>query len=401
MAKPELLAPVQDFTTLASAIQGGADAVYFGVQGFNMRANARNFTVSQLSKVVGICHKSNVKAYLALNVIIYDNELKKVINVLKAAKKAHIDAIICWDFSVMAESQKLQLPIHVSTQASIANYEAIKHLKQQYPLIERVVLARELSLSQISTIVKRINKDRLNVGIEIFVHGAMCVSVSGRCFMSHELFGKSANRGECLQPCRRAYKVTEQSGEYELELGTDEVLSPKDLCALPLLKRIIGSGVASLKIEGRNKSPEYVQVVTAAYREAIDNPKADTTSLLEKVKTVYNRGFSTGFFLGKPMDAWTKTEGSEATTTKVYIGRVLNFYPKPSVAHIILEAKPLAQGTTLMIQGPTTGVLECIASNIHHHEKAAVQAPKGATVTIRVPSKVRKNDKVYAVWKRK
>ncbi|TKJ17670.1 hypothetical protein CEE44_04020 [Candidatus Woesearchaeota archaeon B3_Woes] len=411
----ELLSPIQDFVSLEAAIQARADAVYFGIKGMNMRAGAKNFSLKELEKVVKICHKNNVKAYLAINTIVYDDELNKIKEILKKAKKVKIDAIIAWDFSVISDANKLNLPIHISTQASISNFEAIKILKKKFKNFERVILARELSLEQINNIIKKLKKEKINVKIETFVHGAMCVSVSGRCFLSQEVFGKSANRGECLQPCRRKYLIKCQKSKisehhqkkekfflrdveekHELEIGEDYVLSPKDLCALPFLDKLVKSGISCFKIEGRNRSPEYVKVVTDIYREAIDNPKADKKKLLEKLKTVYNRGFSSGFYMGKPIDEWSKTYGSKATKKKIYVGVVKNFYKNVKVAEIKIESHGVKIGDHIMIQGNKTGVVEQSIKSMQKDHKRVNGIKKGF-VGVKLEMVVRENDRVFVI----
>lgn len=389
----ELLSPIQDFVSLEAAIQAKADAVYFGIKGLNMRAGAKNFSLKELEKVVKLCHKNKVKAYLAINTIVYDNELDKVKEILKKAK---IDAVIAWDFSVISEANKLNLPIHISTQASISNFEAIKILKKKFKNFERVILARELSLEQIKIIIKKLRKEKINVEIETFVHGAMCVSVSGRCFLSQEIFGRSANRGECLQPCRRKYLIKDVEEEHEFELGEDYVLSPKDLCTLPFLDKLIKAGISCFKIEGRNRSPEYVKVVTEVYREAIDAPKADKKKLLEKLKTVYNRGFSSGFYMGKPIDEWSKTYGSKATKKKIYVGVINNFYKKVKVAEVRIESHGIKVGDYIMIQGNKTGVVEQRVKSMQKNHKSIKQIKKGF-VGIKLDKVVRENDKVFVI----
>ena len=268
MEKPELLAPIQDFTSLRAAIDAGADAVYFGIKGLNMRDSAKNFELKDLKKIHDICEKNDIKNYLALNTIIYDDEIKKLKTLLERSK-SYIDAVICWDFSVIKEADKLNMPIHLSTQASISNYEALSFLKKKIKNLRRVILARELSLKQIEKIIKNIKKDKLNIEIETFIHGAMCVSISGRCFISQFEFGRSANRGRCIQPCRRSYLVEDEEGT-RLRLKNDYIMSPKDLCTLPFIDRLIKARISSFKIEGRNRSPEYVKTVVECYREAID-----------------------------------------------------------------------------------------------------------------------------------
>ena len=389
----ELLSPVQDFVSLRAAIDAGADAVYFGLKEFSMRAAAKNFKLNELKKVVGICHKNKVKAYLVLNTIIYENELDKIKKILKKVKQARVDAIHAWDMSVIKEALKLKIPIHLSTQASVSNSEAAKFYKRLG--IKRIILARECSLKDI----KKIKKEVKGLEIEIFIHGAMCVSISGRCFISQFEFGKSANRGECLQPCRREYIIEDEEGN-KLRLGKNYVLSPKDLCALPFIDKLIKAGVDSFKIEGRNRSPEYVKTVTEVYREIIDNKKANKKKLLDKLKTVYNRGFSSGFFLGIPAtDDQADVYGSKATEKKVYVGKIIHFYSKINVAEVKLEAKGLKIGDKLMIQGPTTGVFEQRLNSMEIKHKKIKSAAKGKVIAIKTNNIVRKNDKVYIILK--
>ena len=294
---PELIAPAGNWPMLMAAIKARADAAYFGVKQLNMRMTANNFELSELKKVVSECHKNKVKAYLTLNTIIYDNEIGKLKKILTEAKKAKIDAVIAWDFSVLKEANKLKIPIHLSTQASVSNYESAEYYYKKFG-VESITLARELSMEQIKSIIQKINdyypiknkslKNNKKLEIECFIHGAMCVSISGRCFLSQHLFNKSANRGECLQPCRRKYIVYEPEDKYKLALGEDYIMSPKDLCALPFVDKLIEAGISAFKIEGRNRSPEYVKTAVECYREAINNyKKIDKikSRLLTKLKT--------------------------------------------------------------------------------------------------------------------
>lgn len=408
--KPKLLAPAGDYIALKAAIDAGADEIYFGIKGFNLRAGAKNFQEKDIKKIISICHKKNVKTFLALNTIIYEGELSKVESLIKKAKKQKIDAIICWDFSVLELCMKYKIKAHISTQASISNYEAIKSLKTRYPIIERIILARECSLKDIKKIIRKIKINNLDVEIEVFIHGAMCVSESGRCFMSHDIFGKSANRGECLQPCRRKYEVYIKDPEekYELFLGEDYIMSPKDLCAMPIIEKIIESEVDALKIEGRNRNPEYVYTVVSSYRKIIDeyteknNKNIDTlkNTLIDNLSKVYNRGFSTGFYLGKPINEWTQSHGSISKETKTYVGKVVNYYSKKNVAEILIESNPFTEGDEIIIEGITTGVLRQKAENILV-EKSDILKTEKQKVTLKVLKKVRKNDKVYKVILRK
>ena len=413
MKTPELLSPVADFTSLVAAIEAGADAVYFGLKELNMRMAAKNFSLNELKKVVDKCHKNNVKSYLALNTIIYDNETNKLKAILKKAKEAKVDAVICWDFSVINEADKLNIPVHISTQASISNFESLLFLKNKIKNLKRAVLARELSLDQIKKIVYNIKKNKLNIEIETFIHGAMCVSISGRCFFSHEVFGKSANRGECLQPCRRKYSIKDIEENHEFELGENYIISPKDLCALPFIEKLIDAGISSFKIEGRNRSPEYVKTTTECYREIIDYCSNNKNSmnnkktineykllkkkLLKKLKTVYNRDFSSGFYLGKPVNEWVDAYGSKATKKKIYLGYIKNFYNEVSVAEVILETDNIKLNDRIMIQGPTTGVFEQNASSMETNHKKVTSAKKGKRVGIKIIRKARINDKVYLI----
>ncbi len=417
MKKPELLAPIQDFTSLQAALQAGANAVYFGVRGFNMRAGARNFEIKDLKKIVQLCHKNKVKAYLALNIIIYEDEIKKVVKLLKAAKLAGVDAVICWDMSVVAEAHRLGLEIHLSTQASVANSAAATFYQQQG--VKRIILARECSWQDI----KKINQ-KLKIELEVFIHGAMCVSISGRCFLSQFMYNKSANRGECLQPCRRKYLIKQLDGENELELGEDYILSPKDLCVLPFIEKILELNLASLKIEGRNRSPEYVKTVVGVYRQAIDyyfshlarktlrskinlrqkklelearqEFKKLKVNLMAELATVYNRGFSNGFYLGQPVNAWTHSYGSQATSKKVHVGRVTHYYSKLGVAEVEIQAKQnLRLKDSLIIEGPVTGVYEQLITSMQMRHQPIKIARQNDRVAIKLDKVVKINDKVY------
>ena len=393
--KPILLSPVANYEMLIAAIDGGADAVYLGVKGQNMRESAKNFSIKDLKKISRIAHDSNVKVYLTLNTICFDEEINKIKKTLISAKKAKIDAIISWDLGVIKLAKDLKLEVHLSTQASASNSIAINEYKKLG--IKRFVLARECSLNQIKKIIKNTNTE-----IEIFIHGAMCVAVSGRCFLSHFLYGQSANKGKCIQPCRREYIATDIETNKQLEIHNNFILSPKDLCTLPFLEKILNLNVSALKIEGRGKSPEYVKVVTSVYREAIDlyfekklNSKKKE-ELLEKLKTVYNRDFSDGFYLDKPINEWTDTRGSKATKTKTRIGKITNYFRKIGVAEIKIEARSLKINDVILIIGPTTGVLEEKIKEIQLSKNNFTKiAKKGEVVAIKVKKRVRRNDEIY------
>ncbi|MEI6297021.1 MAG: peptidase U32 family protein [bacterium] len=405
--KPELLAPVQDYMSLTAAIENGADAVFFGIKGFNMRAGAKNFTIKDLPKIVKIAQKSNIKTYLALNTIIYEEELKKVEKILVEVKKAGVDAIICWDFAVIQIAKKLKIEVHISTQASIANSETAEFYRKLGAT--RVVLARECSLEQIKKIIEKTKAE-----IEIFIHGAMCVSISGRCFLSQFTTGKSANRGECTQPCRRKYLIKQVDGEQELELGEDYVLSPSDLRTMDFIEKILDLGVSCLKIEGRNRSPEYVATVTKAYRTVIDfifsTKKRDRkfkeelrvlkNNLTERLDTVYHRGKSSGFFLGKPTGEMMGQHESLATQKKFFLGVISNYYKKISVAEITIQGDLKVKiGDKVIVQGPTTGSKEEEIISMEKDHQSINEAGQGDKVAIKINFAPRINDEVYLIKK--
>ena len=406
--KPELISPAGDRTSLLAALQAGADAVYFGAEGYNMRAASRNFTSDDFADIADLCGKHDAKAYLALNTVVYDDEIRDVQKTVEAAKKSGLNAVICWDISVIEACREIGMPIHISTQASVSNYNAVRFYASLGA--KMIVPARELTLEQINSITGSIRQDGLDVAIECFVHGAMCMAVSGRCFLSQDIFGRSANRGECMQPCRRSYIIIDAEDGHELELGTDTVMSPKDLCTISFIDKLIKAGVKGFKIEGRNRSPEYVHTTTACYRQAIDytiehgyeehfrdNFEALTTELTGELKKVYNRGFSKGFYFGQLFDAWTKQYGSLATEKKIYAGTVQKYYPRAGIAEILIHTRGIHRNEKLSIQGPTTGLVTIHAGSFRVNDQPADLALKGDLVTIPCAEKVRKNDKVYVL----
>jgi len=327
----ELLSGVGYWENLMAAIDAGCDSVYFGVKELNMRMGAKNFEMSELPKIVSICHENKVRAYLTVNTIVFDDELDKVRKILTVAKEASMDAIICWDMGVVSIARELGHEIHLSTQASCANSVSAEFYKNQG--ISRIVFARELSLDRIKAL-----REKTDIEIECFCHGALCISVSGRCFMSEYQYGKSANRGECLQTCRRAYRVTDIETGSELELENNYVLSPKDLCTIEIIDQMVDAGIDGFKIEGRNRPAEYVKTVTACYRQAIDahnNGRYDDAlknELKERLSKVYNRGFTTGYYFNVP--DFTDDYGSKSKNVKVFVGKIKNFYKAISVAEL-------------------------------------------------------------------
>ncbi len=385
----ELLAPVGDFECLTTAIEAGCDAVYFGVQDFNMRARAKNFKLSDLSRIKKICGK--VKRYLTLNTIIYDNELKEVEKIIKRAKP-YIDAVICSDVSVMLLCKKYKVPFHISTQCSISNSATALFYKKLGA--KRVVLARELNLKQIEKITKVIP-------VEIFVHGAMCVAVSGRCFTSQFLYNQSANRGKCLQACRRPYTVKDNQGN-SLRITNHHLLSAKDLCALPFIEKIKKAGVCSFKIEGRNREPEYIDTVVRSYRKAIDNKLSDKEikEIVVELKKVYNKGFSSGFLFKSPTsDDFSKVEHSNATHSKMFIGKVTHYYGRIGVALVKVNNGGLILKDDILVMGKTTPLIRCQIESMEIENKEVKRVKKGQEVGIKLPL-CRKGDEVYKIIKR-
>ena len=406
--KVEIMSPVGSYEALMGAIKAGADSVYFGVDRLNMRSRAaNNFTVKDMKKIASMCKKNNIKSYLTLNTILYDFDLELMKKLCKEAKKAGITAIIANDISAIEYAHSIELKVHISTQANVSNIEAVKFYSKYSDVI---VLARELTLKQVEKIINEIKKQKIKgpsgelVKIELFVHGALCVSIAGKCYMSLSQYGASANRGLCLQPCRRSYKVIDGETGDELKIENKYVMSPKDLCTIGFLDKLVNAGVSILKIEGRGKGPEYVYTVTKTYKEAVQSisngtyTKEKIANWNKELETVYNRGFwQGGYYLGKKLGEWSGAYGSKATKEKVYIGLIENYFIKPNVAQIKIETGKLKIGDEVMITGPTTGILQFKLESLFVNEKQAREGKKGDDLTIKVPGKVRKNDKLY-LW---
>ncbi|MCP3964972.1 MAG: U32 family peptidase [Lentisphaerae bacterium] len=412
MKKIEVMAPAGSFDSLSAAIRAGADSVYFGVGSLNMRSRATvNFSIEDLPKIVKLCKKAGVKTYLTLNIIVYDDELKYVRTICDAAKVAGVNAVIAADIAVMKYANSIGLPVHVSVQANVSNTESVRFYSQ---FADVMVLARELTLPQISNIIKTIEKDNIcgpsgeRIRIEIFTHGALCVSVSGKCYMSLGAYNSSANRGACFQNCRRRYRVIDDETGEELVIDNKYVMSPKDICTLEFLDRLLESGVSILKLEGRGRSADYVDTVTKVYREACDawlknqfTPE-NVDLWLEELKTVFNRGFwKGGYYLGEPLGEWCGFGGSRAKLHKIHLGRVTKYFSKLGVVELNVEAAELPQGQLLLIIGPTTGAVKFNASEIRLAGNNVSCAPKGSIVSVPVPRKVRKNDQLYLLVERR
>ncbi len=403
--KIELLAPAGDFESLNAAIKAGCDSVYFGIDHLNMRVlNTKNFTLEDIRKVAELCHENKVKCYLTLNTIIFDHDSRKMVEILKESKHSNVDAVICSDLSVIQEAYTLGIEVHVSTQMSISNYEAVKFLSH---FSDRIVLARELTLPQIKYIKTRIIEDNLkgphgrHLEIECFAHGAMCIAVSGRCFMSLFEFNSSANRGACLQSCRRSYKVIDMEENKEMILENNHVMSPEDLCTVEFVDLLINNGIDVLKIEGRGRSPDYVYTTTKCYRRAIDavlNGKYNQEvkeELKNELSKVYNRGLSNGFYMGVPINSWSKAYGSKAVERKEQIGKVLNYFSNIQVAEIEIEKSEIKDTEDIGFSGDTTGWFRQKLEEIMIDGKSSNNAKQGQVFTMKIKDKVRKNDKVF------
>lgn len=390
---------------MVAAIKAGADAVYFGVDGFNMRQNnSAKFGLGDMKEIAETCHASGVKCYLALNTLVYDKNIEMMKAAIDAVKESGVDAMITFDMSALVYAKEIGVEVHISTQHSISNIEAVKFFANWS---DRVVLARELSLEDIRFIVSEIERQDIRgpkgrlVEVEIFVHGAMCVSVSGRCGMSLYMNKTSANCGQCTQPCRRPYEIKDKHTGKSLVIDNEYVMSPEDLCTIGMLDEIIATGVVSLKVEGRSRSPEYVDTVIRTYRAAIEAIADDTYSKdkiekwNEELGTVFNRGKSEGFYRGLPWGAWSKGSDSQATLKKVLVGTIKHYYPKIGVAEIDIHASDLSKGDQLVINGNTTGVIKMTAEEMIIDEKIVDYVKQGDLVTFKVPEKVRGNDKLY------
>ena len=401
----EIMAPAGSYESLMAAIQGGADSVYFGVEQLNMRAaSSNNFTLDDLRKIVAICKEKRLKSYLTINVVVYDHEIEQMHLIIDAAVASGITAVIASDLSVINYAYSAGIEVHLSTQLNITNIDALKFYSKWADV---AVLARELNLDQVTHIYKTISEQNIRgpkgdlVKIEMFAHGALCMAISGKCYLSLHENNKSANRGECYQTCRKAYLASNMETGYELEIDSKYIMSPKDLCTIGFLDKMLASGVRVLKIEGRARSAEYVKEVTSCYSEAVSSiedgtfSRDKTDAWRKRLSTVFNRGFWDGYYLGQTMGEWNENYGSSATKRKVYIGKITNYFTKLNVAEIKLENGDLNIGDAILITGPTTGVVEYIVDEIRVDLKTSENALKGELCSIKSPDYLRRSDKVY------
>lgn len=401
----EIKAPVGSYESLMAAIQGGAGSVYFGVEHLNMRSrSANNFTLDDLKKIVEIADAHKVKTYLTLNVEIFDPEIQKMHDVLDAAKASGISAVIAADISVIMYARSIGLEVHISTQVNITNFEAVKFYAQ---FADVVVLAREMDLEKVAEISALIRQHQVKgpsgrlVQLEMFVHGALCMAISGKCYLSLHEMDSSANRGSCLQTCRRAYIVTDKETGAELEVDNEYIMSPKDLKTIHFLNKILDAGVSVLKIEGRARSAEYVKTTVECYNEAVKAYFNGTFSEEnvavwdEKLATVFNRGFWDGYYLGQRLGEWSANYGSLATKRKIYIGKCTNYFSNIQVAEFKLETQNLKTGDEIIVAGPTTGVVQMVVNEIRFDMEPVAEGLKGQYISVPVAEKLRRSDKVY------
>ena len=400
------MAPVGSRDSLAAALKAGADSVYFGVEQLNMRSHSANhFTIDDLRDIAAQCNEAGVKTYLTVNTIIYDEDIDTMHQIVDAAVEAQISAVIACDIAVMQYCRKVGMEVHLSTQLNISNIEALKFYAQ---FADVVVLARELKMEQVADIYRQIQEQHICgpsgelVRIEMFCHGALCMAVSGKCYMSLDNTGRSANRGACMQICRRSYVVTDRETGTELEIDNKYIMSPKDLKTVRFIDKMMNAGVRVFKIEGRARGPEYVLTVVQCYKEAIRSvldgtfteEKKDQWD--ERLATVFNRGFWDGYYLGAPMGEWSAKYGSSATRTKVYVGKVTNWFARIGVAEIQVEAAPLHKGQDLLFIGNTTGMLEMKLEDLWLDFKPVEEVPQGVRCSVAVPLDAMPQDQVNA-----
>jgi putative protease len=409
MNEYEVMAPVGSRESLAAALKAGADSIYFGIESLNMRAHsAGKFTIDDLKEIAAACAEHGVKSYLTVNTIIYDEDIALMRQILDAAAEAHISAIIASDVAVMSYCRRIGLEVHLSTQLNISNTEALRFYAQ---FADVAVLARELNMDQVGEIHKNIVGQNIcgpggqPVRIEMFCHGALCMAVSGKCYLSLNNTGRSANRGSCMQLCRRGYIVKDKETDMEIEVDNKYIMSPKDLKTIRFIDRMMAAGVRVFKIEGRARSAEYVQTVVTCYKEAIQSVQDGTFTEEKKdawdarLATVFNRGFWDGYYQGQFMGEWSKVYGSAATEKKVYVGKVVKYFSKLGVAEFLMEAGEISVGDKLLITGTTTGALYMEADEIRYDLRSVETAHKGEHISIKVPEKVRPNDKLYKIVK--
>lgn len=407
MSKVELMAPAGGFDSLQAAIDNGADSVYFGVDQLNMRARATmNFTLGDLEEIAERCNAVGVKTYLTLNTIVYNHDLSIIKTVVDRVKEAGITAVIASDQAVIGYASSQGVDVHISTQLNVTNIETVRFYSH---FANVMVLSRELSLRQVKEICDGVKKENIcgpngqPVKIEVFGHGALCMAVSGKCYLSLHTSNSSANRGACVQNCRRKYRVIDIEDGHELEIDNEYIMSPKDLCTIDFLDQLVDTGISVLKIEGRGRAPEYVATTIKCYREALDSIEEGTYSeekvadWMSRLETVYNRGFWGGYFLGQELGEWTDSSGSKATQKKVYIGKGVHYYPKAGIGQFKIEAHQIKVGDQILITGPTTGVIETTLEAMRVDDVESDIAKRGSEITFALDQVIRASDKLYKI----
>ena len=409
--KYEIMAPVGSYESLAAAIQGGANSIYFGIEGLNMRSrSSNNFSIEDLHEIVRICRKNRVKSYLTVNTIIYDEDLPRMYDIVDAAKEANLSAIIAADIAAMVYARSIGVEVHLSTQLNITNVESLRFYAQ---FADVVVLARELNMEQVKEIHTQISEQQIKgpsgklIQIEMFCHGALCMAVSGKCYLSLHEMNSSANRGACNQICRRGYIVKDKETDIELEIDNQYIMSPKDLKTIHFIDKMLDAGVLVFKIEGRARGPEYVKIVTECYKEAIQSycnnsfSEEKVKEWDERLRRVFNRGFWNGYYLGQRLGEWSDKYGNEATEKKMYIGKVIKYFSKLGVAEFLMETQSLSVGEKVLVTGPTTGALFLEAEDIRVDLKSVDKTEKGERFSMKVPEKVRPSDKLFKILSNK
>ena len=402
----EIMAPAGSFESLMSAIKGGANSIYFGVEQLNMRArSSNNFTLDDLRKIAEICNENGLKSYITLNTVMYDHDMNLMRSIVDAAKESGISAIIASDHSVMNYARKIDFPVHISTQANISNIETVEFYSVYADVM---VMARELSLMQVADITREIKKREISgpsgelVRVEVFAHGALCMAVSGKCYLSLHSDFASANRGACVQNCRREYTVKDENGN-ELKIDNEYIMSAADLCTIDFMDKVVEAGVSVFKIEGRGRSADYVYTTTKCYRDAGDAIK-EGTYVPEKfdqwkkdLEKVYNRGFWDGYYLGRKMGEWSDVHGSKATTKKIFLGKGVKYFGNISVGEFQMETHSLEKGDEIMITGPTTGIVQTTVDEMRVADQTVNKVKKGDSFSIKIEETIRPSDKLYKI----
>ena len=403
----EIMSPVGSFASLRAAIQGGANSIYFGVEKMNMRSRSSgNFSLEDLNEIVNIAGKHGINTYLTVNIVVYDDEKERIGEIINKAKEAGVTAIIASDMAVILQAMEAGMPVHASTQLNISNFDALKFYAS---FADVVLLARELHLEQVKKIYDKVIKEKITgpsgemIKLELFAHGALCMSISGKCYLSLHEYNASANRGACYQVCRRGYTVTDKETNRQLDIDNEYLMSPKDLCTIHFLDKILDAGIRVLKIEGRARSPEYVKTVTECYGEAVqaiingDYTQENIRKWREKLSTVFNRGFWDGYYLGQKLGEWSKVYGSKATKRKIYVAKGKKYFDNIRVGEFTTESGSLAIGDEYLITGPSTGVIEGKVEEIRVDDKMVPQTTSGENFSMPVERKIRASDKLYKI----